>query len=131
MTSVVFLIALTLFYEDRTGDVTSHWAIGNTVINRAEHIKWPPTVRRVLSQPNQFPWFKDKLCRRTWTKRDSLFWSIALKHSTQIIASRPFNRHNLCYFQDKHNRPSWARHLRMVRYGPHVYYECDKRRRRK
>lgn len=123
MTETIFLLALLIFNEDRTGDITSHWAIAQTAINRSIENDWPDDIRGILRQPNQFPWYKKKLCTKKWRSADVIAWHRSLEHARLIWNSRTRITHPYtCFFL---GRPRWAPRARMTTYGPHRYFVCD------
>lgn len=122
MSDLVFLLALTVFNEDRSGDLTSHWAIVHTVLRRVDSPRWPDDMYEVLAQDSQFPWFnKNRGCGRGWTKKRGEAWARAVNHVRIIMANRKVSHKYACFHL---REPEWAEGLDSTSYGPHNFYAC-------
>lgn len=123
MSKIVFFLAMALFYEDRSGDLTSHWAIANTVLNRIEDHRWPNNIKGVLSQPKQFPWWPTRcICIEKWPRLDRLAWQRALSNARLIYVSRDRVKHKFTCFHA--GNPIWAKGLQVVQIPPHQFSNC-------
>lgn len=117
-------LAKTVYYECRGCDNTNEKLdIAKLVINRTNHKKFPKTICAVISQKDQFKWFKNSL-----PINDKLSWEESKHIARNIISNPKLSRlpNNVVFFKLKSSNVRLANNIKKVKFNDkreHSFFE--------
>lgn len=108
-------LAEVIYRESRGEPFKGKLAVGQVVMNRVNHPKYPKTVCKVIFQPGQFSWvstFKD-------FKAPEEFRQIA---RNILAGTHDLHDFNATHFHARYVAPRWQHLKRTTIIGNHIFY---------
>ena len=115
--SDIHCLATAVYFEARGEPMEGQLAVAQTILNRVESGRYPPTVCGVINQPRQFTY------NRARTPSAGNDWETA--QAIARIAARDMWREvapNALSFHAKRVAPNWAGKIRVAVIGNHIFY---------
>jgi spore germination cell wall hydrolase CwlJ-like protein len=90
--------------------------------------RYPKTIKDVVTEPNQFSWYNDKIVR---TPANSKTWQDCLEISRMLLTRGANNDiitmlEGATHFHTVHVKPAWAvTKVKIVQIGDHIFYRYD------
>lgn len=118
-------LALNIYHEARGEGEAGMQMVGEVVLNRVNHPKYPDTICDVVYQKGQFSWVK-KMKNHTPKEKD--MWELSLHMAERLLDGEiELYDNGATHFlnpSDLKRLPSWARKFEKVaRIGNHVFFE--------
>ena len=118
-------LALNIYHEARGEGEAGMQMVGEVVLNRVDHPKYPDTIWEVVYQPGQFSWVKQK---RNHTPKEKKMWELSLNMAEKLLQGDIILYDNgATHFLNPKavkRLPKWARNFdRVSAIGNHVFYE--------
>jgi N-acetylmuramoyl-L-alanine amidase len=119
-------LALAMYWEAKTEGAAGMRAVGQVVLNRVAHPKFPGTVCEVVRQggeqpPCQFSWWCDG---KSDTPTEARSWALAQRLARSLLADRARDptRGALFFHSVRIAKPWVLPRQRTVQIGRHVFY---------
>jgi spore germination cell wall hydrolase CwlJ-like protein len=129
----VSLLATTIYHEARGENIQGKFAVAMVAINRTENPKYPNTITGVITQPNQFSWYKGRKRNKIYDKREYLVCQNIAKTVISMRKSEAFREFvgqmgvsDVKYFHKRglKKKPKWAYYKGSpIVIGKHVFYK--------
>lgn len=118
-------LALNIYHEARGEGEVGMQMVGEVVLNRVDHPKYPDTICEVIYQPSQFSWVKQI---RNHAPREEDMWELSLRMAERLLnGDITLYDNGATHFLNPdvvRRLPSWARNLEFVTtVGNHAFYE--------
>jgi N-acetylmuramoyl-L-alanine amidase len=118
-------LALNIYYEARGEGEAGMQMVGEVVLNRVGHPKYPDTICEVVYQRGQFSWVKQI---KNNTPKEHDMWLLSLHMAERLLRGDIdlYDNGATHFLNPKNMRsmPSWARKFHKVaKIGNHVFYE--------
>lgn len=114
ITAAMMCIMSAMYFEARGESEEGRKAVANVVINRSINQNISPC--RVVSQPNQFSWYKKALQLPKSEIPE-------MKRLLEETVDSPDNTKGSLYFHNLSVKPGWSKKsVSTVRYGKHKFY---------
>ncbi len=123
-----YWLALNLYYEAGSEPRIGKIAVGIVTLNRMKDSRYPKTIKDVVTEPNQFSWYNNKIVR---TPANSKTWQDCLEISRMLLTRGANNDiitmlEGATHFHTVHVKPAWAvTKVKIVQIGDHIFYRYD------
>lgn len=117
--SALTCLALVIYHEARGEPLPAQYAVAEATIRRAEDPRWPDTVCKVVFQPGQYKWARNK---PPITEMDAWRKSFAI---AEIVAKNHVGAATRCsdHFHDDSELPGWTAKMDLeVKVGRMMFY---------
>lgn len=122
------VLACAVYFEARSEGEKGMFYVGNVIMNRRSHEKYPSKINKVVYQKHQFSYIRKRM-----KVQDKDSWEKAVKVSTKLL-SMPSEKRLLTdptrgstMFHKKGKKPYWAKkYQRTVSIGKHIFYREKK-----
>ena len=123
MISTLTCMAVAIYFEARGEPIDGQMMVAETILNRAADNRWPDEPCDVISQPNQFSFYRDGRSNRP---RDMEAYTTAV-----LVAAKAFESRNAStgalYYHTTAVRPVWRHDLQVLgQVGDHIFYANTK-----
>jgi len=115
-----------MYFEARGGKPNEQINIGNAVLNRTEHEKFPKTVCKVVADRRhtiQFPWYYDKSSVRDFSTYKQIEKLARDLYTTYQKGIRNDTTNGALFFHAKRISPGWSYRRVSVNDSLHRYYK--------
>ena len=122
----VTCLAKAMYFEARGGKPTEQINVGNAILNRTEHDKFPKTICKVVSDRKhaiQFPWYYDGSSVRDYKTYKQIEKRAQDLYSTYVAGSRTDTTNGAVFFHAKTINPRWSYRKVSVNDSLHRYYK--------
>lgn len=112
-------LAEAIYFESRSEDLNGQLLVAEVVVNRSQDPRFPSSICGVISQKNQFSWFKNK----PKLDRNSKEWSKAIALAEDVLSEDielPSTRS--LYFHSGRKPANWSSMRLTAVYGNHKFY---------
>lgn len=118
-------LALNIYHEARGEGEKGMQMVGEVVLNRVDHPKYPNTICKVVYQPGQFSWVKQI---KNHSPKEKDMWELSLHMAERLLNGdiRLYDNGATHFLNPKavNRLPSWTRKFnRVATIGNHVFYE--------
>ena len=127
LNSMFMCLALNVYHEARSDDMTGQYAVAQVVINRVQSSKFPNDVCSVIKQSRddgtcQFSWYCDG---KSDKPREPYAWAYAQMVAADVILGETVDiTEGATHYHANYVRPYWADKLEYtVTYGSHLFYK--------
>ena len=119
------ILALNIYHEARGEGEEGMQMVGEVVLNRVDHPKYPDTICAVVYQKSQFSWVKKM---KNHTPKEKEMWELSLHMAEQLLQGDiDLYSNGATHFLNPKvlkKLPSWARKFdEVAKIGNHVFYE--------
>lgn len=119
------ILALNIYHEARGEGEEGMQMVGEVVLNRVDHPKYPNTICGVVYQKSQFSWVKQL---KNHTPKEKEMWELSLHMAEQLLQGDIdlYDNGATHFLNPKALKklPSWARKFdEVAKIGNHVFYE--------
>lgn len=125
-TAQVACLAKAMYFEARGGKPNEQINIGNAVLNRTEHEKFPKTVCKVVADRRhaiQFPWYYDGSSVRDFSSYKQIEKLAQNLYNTYKKGIRNDTTNGAVFFHAKRISPGWSYRKISVNDSLHRYYK--------
>ena len=122
----VACLAKAMYFEARGGKPNEQINIGNAVLNRTEHEKFPKTVCKVVADRRhaiQFPWYYDGSSVRDFNTYKQIEKLAHNLYNTYKKGVRNDTTNGAVFFHAKRISPGWSYRKVSVNDSLHRYYK--------
>ena len=115
-------LAKNIFFEAGNQGIEGKMAVAWVTHNRKTHPNYPKTYCKVVYQPYQFAWTRQKHKKvvHDWRWQDSLFVAQNFRITKDVTKGSIF-------FHEASIRPDWSRKVkRVVKIQDHIFYAASK-----
>lgn len=119
-------LAKAMYFEARGGKPNEQINIGNAVLNRTEHEKFPKTVCKVVADRRhaiQFPWYYDGSSVRDFSSYKQIEKLAQNLYNTYKKGIRNDTTNGAVFFHAKRISPGWSYRKISVNDSLHRYYK--------
>jgi N-acetylmuramoyl-L-alanine amidase len=109
--SQVDCLAAAIYHESRGEPIVGQLAVGQVIINRTLHPKFPDTICEVVKQKGQFQFYKEG--KWGYDSNSKLLATMLIKNNLKMF--------NALYFHSRSVNPRWKMR-RIATIGNHVFY---------
>lgn len=123
-------LAVAMFFEARNQPLDGMLAVGEVILNRVEHEKFPNTVCKVVFADNAFEFTSDGKSDnmdKYSAPKDKLRKKIAIFFAEQLLAGERELNITSTHFHADSITPYWATHKDFLQdgvIGDHIFYTC-------
>jgi N-acetylmuramoyl-L-alanine amidase len=103
-------LTLAIYHEARGEPLTGQYLVGQVVLNRAAHPKYPDDICAVVFQPYQFSFTSLKSLSMDEGESLNIAWAIA----ADLLSTYDQADDLLFFYNPRKARPSWAREFEEV-----------------
>jgi N-acetylmuramoyl-L-alanine amidase len=119
------ILALNIYHEARGEGEAGMQMVGEVVLNRVDHPKYPDTICDVVYQRGQFSWVKKM---KNHAPKENEMWELSLHMAEQLLQGNiDLYDNGATHFLNPKvsgKLPSWTRKFdRVATIGNHVFYE--------
>jgi len=119
------ILALNIYHEARGEGEEGMQMVGEVVLNRVDHPKYPNTICGVVYQKSQFSWVKQL---KNHTPKEKEMWELSLHMAEQLLQGDIdlYDNGATHFLNPKALKklPSWTRKFdEVAKIGNHVFYE--------
>lgn len=125
-TAQVNCLAKAMYFEARGGKPNEQINIGNAVLNRTQHAKFPKTVCKVVADRKhaiQFPWYYDGSSVRDYKTYQKIKERATSLYSSFTAGARKDTTNGAVFFHAKRINPGWSYRNVSVTDSLHRYYK--------
>lgn len=117
-----YLLAKTIVYEARGEPLEGMASIGFVILNRVNNKRWPDSVEKVVKQPHQFSFWKDKHRQRKPSSED---WTKGYEVAYDVLNRRIENPVGVAdHYHSVNISPKWTKNMEfVVQLGQHIFYK--------
>lgn len=114
--SQVRCLATAIYHEANNQTLAGKQAVGHVIINRKNDKQFPKSICGVVSQPNQFSWYR---------KMKHRYNEETMKIAREMLYQRPKdNTNGALFFHNPSVKPAWTKRMKMTRkIGNHYFYK--------
>lgn len=121
-----------IFYEARGEDLTGKTLVANVVMNRVKSTAWSTTICKVVYQPHQFTWTKNKkrkvMSFRQTTRANIATERLAIKETAYVALQQLiWNQAPITKANHFCEGCSWDSMKLLRKHGPHKFYYDEKK----
>lgn len=123
-----YWLALNLYYEAGSEPRIGKIAVGIVTLNRMKDSRYPKTIKDVVTEPNQFSWYNDKVVR---TPANNKMWQDCLEISKMLLTKGVDNDmisllEGATHYHATYVNPAWAKtKTKVVQIGQHIFYRYE------
>jgi spore germination cell wall hydrolase CwlJ-like protein len=120
-----YWLAMNIYYEAGNQPYLGKVAVGVVTLNRKHDLRWPKTIREVVTQPAQFSWYNPEAER---APKDKARWEECYQIAKLLLTKTPDNviiklLEGATFFHAVYVKPDWSRNLdKVVQIGDHIFY---------
>lgn len=129
-----YWLALNLYYEAGSEPRIGKIAVGIVTLNRMKDSRYPKTIKDVVTEPNQFSWYNNKVVRKP---ADGKMWQDCLEISRMLLTKGVDNDmisllEGATHYHATYVNPAWAKtKTKVVQIGQHIFYRYEDDRKTK
>lgn len=117
------LLAEAIVYEARGEPQSGRYAVGQVILNRVVSSHYPNTIEKVLTQPHQFSYIRDKHRQSPPSDKD---WRRAYTEAYTLLNDKTptlYDMNGVLWYHAHHVSPKWSRvFTRVATIGGHHFY---------
>ena len=124
-------LATAIFFEARNQTIDGMYAVGDVVLNRVEHSRFPDSVCGVVFEPSAFSFTHDGASddmKQYTTHHDSVARKIAITIAEDLLSGVTLVGTTATHYHATYVKPFWADHESFTmegQVGDHIFYTCS------
>jgi spore germination cell wall hydrolase CwlJ-like protein len=131
ITSTLLCLATAIFFEARDQTIGGMYAVGDVVLNRVEHDKFPDDVCQVVFYPSAFSFTHDGASDHMedyTAHRDKAARIVAISVAEDLLNGISMVGTTATHYHATYVLPFWANHEDFAKdglIGDHIFYTCS------